>query len=155
VRVVRVGAGGDADLLEDSIRGDPFYAVYVDLKSKYDPNAEDLYATMVERAIGDSEVVVSTGTSVGDPVLEGVAFKRVVVDNATRFSDAAILLSLSHGAEQMVLVGDLGETYTGTGTPLTDSQDGQEGGGPPPLFQRLVDGQAVPLHVLSGRPQLD
>jgi hypothetical protein len=53
-----------------------------------------------------AQVICSTCTGAGDPVLTGRLFKAVVIDEATQATEPAVLIPLTRGAQWVVMAGD-------------------------------------------------
>lgn len=62
---------------------------------------------MAKRILESCKILCTTLISAGSALLEGFVFKRVLVDEASQATEPAILVSLSHGCEKLVLVGKL------------------------------------------------
>lgn len=70
---------------------------------KKDPNRID--KKMAKRILDSSKVLCTTCISAGSTLLDGMEFKRVLIDEASQATEPAILVSLSHGCQKLVLVG--------------------------------------------------
>lgn len=62
---------------------------------------------VAKKIIGGAKVVCTTCISSGSTHLEGHVFRRVLVDEASQATEPAILVALSHGCQELVLVGKL------------------------------------------------
>lgn len=65
---------------------------------------------MAKRILESCKILCTTCISAGSSLLEGLVFKRVLIDEASQATEPAILVSLSHGCEKLVLVGKLCKT---------------------------------------------
>ena len=59
-----------------------------------------------EEAIAQSQIIITTLSSSRHPVLDKIAIPRVVIDESAQTIEPSTLLAVSHGCEQLVLVGD-------------------------------------------------
>ena len=60
---------------------------------------------IAKKIIESSKVLCTTCISAGSALLEGIVFRRVLIDEASQATEPAILVSLSHGCQKAVLVG--------------------------------------------------
>ena len=61
---------------------------------------------MAKRILESCKILCTTCISAGSSLLEGLVFKRVLIDEASQATEPAILVSVSHGCEKLVLVGE-------------------------------------------------
>ncbi|PFX23271.1 uncharacterized protein LOC111333194 [Stylophora pistillata] len=61
---------------------------------------------VAKKILESCKIVCTTLISAGSSLLDGFVFKRVLVDEASQATEPANLVSLSHGCEKLVLVGD-------------------------------------------------
>lgn len=62
---------------------------------------------LAKRILASCQILCTTCISAGSALLEGLVFKRVLIDEASQATEPAILVPLSHGCEKLVLVGKL------------------------------------------------
>ena len=62
---------------------------------------------LAKRILSSCQILCTTCISAGSSLLEGLVFKRVLIDEASQATEPAILVPLSHGCEKLVLVGKL------------------------------------------------
>jgi regulator of nonsense transcripts 1 len=60
----------------------------------------------VKKILQESDVVLTTCAGAGDPDLADLTYQFVLVDEATQTKEHTLLCALSHGARQLVLIGD-------------------------------------------------
>ena len=106
VRVVRIGR---LDQVSPSIRAISLEG-QVEQK-RIEEGREKSYSVfpskrMVKDILRAAEVVATTATGAGDPVLKGMEFPFVIVDEATQVTEPTSLIPLVHGCQQLCLIGD-------------------------------------------------
>lgn len=62
---------------------------------------------LAKRILSSRQILCTTCISAGSSLLEGLVFKRVLIDEASQATEPTILVPLSHGCEKLVLVGKL------------------------------------------------
>ena len=60
---------------------------------------------IAKKIIESSKVTCTTCISAGSALLDGIVFRRVLIDEASQATEPAILVSLSHSCQKAVLVG--------------------------------------------------
>ncbi|KAH9251065.1 hypothetical protein BASA81_011125 [Batrachochytrium salamandrivorans] len=83
--------------------------------------------------LASADVVCCTCSGAGDPRLEGIRFRRVLVDEATQATEPESLIPIVMGCEQFILVGD----HCQLG-PVVMSKRAANAGLNASLFERLV-----------------
>ncbi|GLC34648.1 hypothetical protein PLESTM_000221100 [Pleodorina starrii] len=86
----------------------------------------------VRKTLRGARIVFATCAGAGSPLLDGVDFPLVVVDEASQATEATTLIPLTRGSRQAVLVGD----HCQLG-PLVQSEAARRLGAEVPLFERL------------------
>lgn len=76
---------------------------------------------MAKRILESCKILCTTCISAGSALLEGFVFKRVLIDEASQATEPAILVSLSHGCQKLVLVGKLSKHSTNLTVPESDA----------------------------------
>ncbi|KAF4676766.1 hypothetical protein FOL47_005187 [Perkinsus chesapeaki] len=102
-----------------------------------------LRAQMDKIAVNRFSVIVGTCTGSGHPMLDGLTFDSVVIDECTQATEPATLVPLARGAKRCVLLGDhkqLSATVCSTAA--------QNGGFSISLFERLLSSGGR-LHMLD------
>ncbi|GIL59352.1 hypothetical protein Vafri_14244, partial [Volvox africanus] len=94
---------------------------------------------VVRQILRGAKLVFATCAGAGSPLLDGVDFPLVVVDEASQATELTTLIPLTRGSRQAVLVGD----HLQLG-PLLRSREAKELGAGVPLFERLQH-RASPL----------
>lgn len=92
-----------------------------------------------KRALARAEVICSTCVGVGSDQLDKVAFRAVLVDEASQATESATIVPLCRGCEQLVLIGDQCQL-----PPTMSSDRAQAEGLGEPLFTRMVAAGATP-----------
>jgi len=85
------------------------------------------------RQLRSAQVICCTCIGSGGDILDGMTFDRVLVDEATQASEPAVLVPITRGCRQLVLVGDHCQL-----PPTVLSTKAEEEGLGVPLFSRLV-----------------
>ncbi|XP_057317089.1 uncharacterized protein LOC130662285 [Hydractinia symbiolongicarpus] len=111
VNIVRIGnmKGISSELYEHTLEGQ--LAVLEDKEAEviHCRNKDgDLYRKkkFVKMILEQANVVLTTCAGAGDTSLSGQQFQFVLVDEATQTKEATLLCALSHGAKQLVMIGD-------------------------------------------------
>jgi len=60
---------------------------------------------MAQRILESFKILCTTCISAGSSLLDRLVFKRILIDEASQATEPAILVSVSHGCEKLVLVG--------------------------------------------------
>ena len=106
LRVVRVGSQGQVSVdvrhvtLEQQIETKRVEEMKAKQRSPF-PNKR-----IAKEILHFAEVVTTTCTGAGDPVLEGMNFPFVVIDEATQVMEPISLIPISHQCQQLTLIGD-------------------------------------------------
>lgn len=95
------------------------------------------------KQLRQAQVICCTCIGAGGDLLESMTLDRVLVDEATQATEAAVLVPLTRGCQQLVLVGDHCQL-----PPTVLSTQAQEEGHGVPLFSRMVACGVVP-HMLD------
>jgi len=85
------------------------------------------------RRLKSAQVICCTCIGSGGDILDNMTFERVLVDEATQATEPAVLVPLSRGCRQLVLVGDHCQL-----PPTVLSTKAEEEGLGVPLFSRMV-----------------
>ncbi|GAB4820354.1 hypothetical protein N2152v2_007400 [Parachlorella kessleri] len=105
--------------------------------------ADALLAGAADMLLSKAEVVAATCTGCGDPRLRGVAFRMVVIDEASQATEPSTLVPLLKGAECVVLAGDIKQL-----PPTVISRRALALGLDVPLLKRLQEG-GLRAHLLQ------
>ena len=62
-------------------------------------------AKVAKRILTRATILCTTCIGAGSALLEGLVFKRVLIDEASQATEPAILVPLAHGCQKLVLVG--------------------------------------------------
>lgn len=91
------------------------------------------------KTLKNAQVVCCTAIGSGGDILDSMTFERVLVDEATQATEPAVLVPLTRGCRQLVLVGDHCQL-----PPTVLSTRAEEEGLGVPLFSRMVACGTVP-----------
>ncbi len=61
---------------------------------------------IVKQIVEAAQVVAATCTGAGDPAIDKMKFPFVIIDEATQVTEPSSLIPLSHGCQQLTLIGD-------------------------------------------------
>jgi hypothetical protein len=89
--------------------------------------------TLEEEAVAQNRIIVTTLSSSRHVVLDKQIFPRVVIDESSQTIEPAALLAVSHGCEQLVLVGDHLQL-----PPVVLNREAVKMGMKQSLFERLI-----------------
>jgi regulator of nonsense transcripts 1 len=89
-----------------------------------------------------SEVICCTCVGAGDPRLEAFTFKNVIIDEATRAAEAETLIPIAHGAQKLILVGDVRQQQV-----RVLSSQAEDSGFGRSIFSRFVKSGDRPLNL--------
>ncbi|XP_066277875.1 uncharacterized protein [Branchiostoma lanceolatum] len=95
----------------------------------------------IKAILSKAKIICTTCIGAGSPVLQQLTFRRVLVDEAAQATEPAVLCALSHGCQQVCLIGDDQQL-----PPLVQTEDAQEL--KISLFERWR-GQKVQVHLLD------
>eukprot|EP01062_Namystynia_karyoxenos_P080089 TRINITY_DN856_c0_g1_i1.p1 TRINITY_DN856_c0_g1~~TRINITY_DN856_c0_g1_i1.p1 ORF type:complete len:976 (+),score=282.90 TRINITY_DN856_c0_g1_i1:97-2928(+) len=135
VRVVRIGR-------PEAIRQDLNQYTLDQVVEALGPLGPDRDAQFLaqQQCLRQADVVACTCAGAGADILERFIFPSVIVDEAAQATEPSVLVPLTHGASQLVLVGDHCQL------PATVlSREAELGGLGVSLFDRLVAGGARPF----------
>lgn len=110
------------------------------------PNYGGLSSSMFKekmKVLKNAQVVCCTCIGSGGDILDSMTFERVLVDEATQATEPAVLVPLTRGCRQLVLVGDHCQL-----PPTVLSTRAEEEGLGVPLFSRMV-ACGVPPYMLD------
>ena len=93
--------------------------------------------------IKSADVIVTTCAAAGDRRLSGMSFGAVLIDEATQATEPELLVPLTRGCKQLVLIGD----HCQLG-PVVLSQEAKQLGYDRSLFERMVHLGIVPEKLL-------
>ena len=85
------------------------------------------------RLLKSAQVICCTCIGSGGDILDGIVFERILLDEATQATEAAVLVPIMRGCRQLVLVGDHCQL-----PPTVLSTKAEEEGHGVPLFSRMV-----------------
>lgn len=85
------------------------------------------------KVLKNAQVVCCTCIGSGGDILDSMTFERVMIDEATQATEAAVIVPLTRGCRQLVLVGDHCQL-----PPTVLSTKAEEEGLGVPLFSRMV-----------------
>eukprot|EP00667_Euglena_gracilis_P001197 EG_transcript_1197 len=100
-------------------------------------------ATIARAVLKEAEVVCATCIGVGSPMMQGLQFELVLVDEATQAVEPAAMIPLTRGAKQVVMIGDQAQLPPTCKCPETLMM-----GFDISLFDRLI-GNGLEPHVLE------
>ncbi|XP_035673963.1 uncharacterized protein LOC118414200 [Branchiostoma floridae] len=95
----------------------------------------------IKAILSKANIICTTCIGAGSQVLQQMTFRRVLVDEAAQATEPAVLCALSHGCQQVCLIGDDQQL-----PPLVQSEDAQEL--KISLFERWR-GQRLQVHLLD------
>jgi len=100
-------------------------------------------ATVARAVLKEAEVVCATCIGVGSPMVQGIQFELVLVDEATQAIEPAVLIPMTRGARQVVMIGDQAQLPPTCKCPETIMM-----GLDVSMFDRLI-GNGVECHTLE------
>merc|ERR1719313_1832529 len=112
-------------------------------RSRMTQEEKDRMYDELARVIREADVVCCTAIGAGASRLEGIAFTRVLVDEASQATEYASIVPLCRGTRQFVLSGDQCQL-----PPVVSSNEAKAGGAELSLFERLVHAGIKP-HLLE------
>lgn len=106
LRVIRVGSLGQVardirhTTLEHQVEMKRIDQAKVKSKSPF------VDSKSAKRVLSGAQVVAATCAGVGDPVLNGLSFPFVLIDEATQATEPMTLIAVTHQCQQLTLIGD-------------------------------------------------